>query len=170
MNFLLFLPVFCLAGFMLKLADWLGEKKHGGFKSYLVAAVSAFLFWVLLKTNIETSTLMLSIVIGCVLALKVNRLNLVFGVGVLLVLMVLFGFQPPIFWLLPILTALVILDEYTHEKFSFVFFRFRGFLKTFILLLGLLGLLQPFNVLGFIIFDLTYDLTTIKIEKIVKVI
>jgi len=131
MNPSLLLLVFCFAGVSLKMADFLGERKTG-FSSFLVSAVSAFLFWLLLKDNPETATFMFAVVVGCVLALKVDRLNLVFGLGVLAVLCVFFGFSFPIFWLFILFSLTVVLDEITHEKFVEVgkkglFFRFRGF-------------------------------------------
>jgi hypothetical protein len=157
--------VFCLAGFFLKTADFLGEK---GFKvkAFLASGLSALLFWVLLKANSETATLILSITVGCVLALKVDRPNLVFGVGFLAFLAFIFGFCLPIFWLLVLLTAVTVLDEFTHEKLKNMFFRFRGFLKTVVVILAFLGFLSYLNALGFIIFDLTYDLTDVWLKRV----
>ena len=163
MSFLVVI-VFCLAGFSLKMADLLGER-DGGVKAFFVSGVSATLFWFLLKANNESSTIILSIVVGCLLTLKVDKPNLVFGLGVLVFLAFLLGFCPPIFWLLILLLVLTVLDEVTHEKLKNPFFRFRGFLKVAVVVLAVLGFLGYLNALGFILFDLAYDLTSVWLGK-----
>lgn len=166
MGFLELIAVFCLAGFFLKTSDFFGEEKVK-VKAFLTSGLSAFFFWILLKANSETATLMFSIIIGCVLTLKVDRPNLIFGVVFLAFLALTFGFYPPIFWLLALLTTITVLDELTHEKFGrILFFRFRCFLKIAVVTLAFSGFLNCLNALGFIVFDLTYDLTDVCLNKV----
>lgn len=160
---------FFLAGLSLKIADYLGEKGLK-LKAYLASTISAFLFWILIKNDPQSSTIICSIIIGCLLSLKVDKPNLLLGLILILALSIFLGFSTPVFWLLLILTLVVILDEFTHEKFAqkrgfSIFFRFRMFLKIAVIILFLVNFLSLTHLLGFLLFDLSYDLLGLYLEE-----
>jgi len=162
----LILLTFASAGFTLKVADVWGERKKG-LPAYGASAAAAFLFWLLLQTDGSTATLMVAVVLGSLASLKVDRLNLVFGLAFLAALSAGLGFQHPKPVLLAALTALGFLDEKLHDHWgsrggtAFWFFRLRGLMKVGAVSLGLTGQLTVFSVAGFMVFDSCYDLSSL---------
>lgn len=157
----LYLALFTLAAITLKLADDTGEAGRRT-PSYLFAATSALLFWALISGDAFASTFLSAIVLGCLLSLKIDRPNLIFGSVMLLVLVGVLGAQTPHLGLLALFSGLVLLDEKLHDlshrggAWSRPFM-FRPLLKLSALPLLLTGWVSPLNVLGLLIFDLSYE-------------
>lgn len=160
---------FFFAGISLKIADYLGEKGLK-LKAYSASIVSAFLFWMLIKNDPQSSTIVCSIIFGCLLSFKVDKPNLFLGVLLIFALSIFLGFSMPIFWLLAILTSTVMLDEFMHEKFTgkgmfSIFFRFRFILKIGVLTAFFVSVLSLIHLIGFFLFDLSYDLLSLYLKE-----
>ncbi len=159
------LLAFALWGASLKLADFFGE--IGCWLGYVSAAGSAACLGLLLVDSPVSSAIVLGIAVGVVLAGKVDRGNLVFGLllglGVAAVLGFLFGgFVFPSVSVLAVVAAGALLDELGHDRFGALegwgaVFRFRSVLKVAVLVLFGLGLVNLANAVGFFCFDLLYD-------------
>ena len=159
---LLLLAVSTPTGLMLKLSDSLGEKGNS-LEGFTVAGGAAAGFWLLLKSSAAGSTLGLAIILGSLAALKVDRLNLWFGLALTTVLAVMLGWIPPSIPALIPLVALTAADEYLHEygrkltgalrKLS----AFRPLLKVGVVMLAALNLLSPAAIPAILAFDLSYE-------------
>jgi multisubunit Na+/H+ antiporter MnhE subunit len=164
------LLTYALTGISLKAADVYGEVKTD-LKAYGISIASAFLFWLLLSESPSTSTFMVAVIIGCVASLKVNRPNLIIGLVIIVILSATLGFHTPIIWPLIILASAAYLDEFAHEhtskwKHNFqLFFRYRCFLKATALVIALTGAVTLPSMVGFLIFDICYDLSGICLER-----
>ena len=161
---------YALSGLTLKTADVLGERGKT-LRSFLSATISAFLFGVLTSESVFSSSLILGMIIGVTLSKKVDRPNMVFGLILTLVFAVYFGVQTPTLWLLTGVAFFTFIDEAGHEKhrqkkgLPAFFFRYRLSLKLAMIFLTLCSQIQALGLMGFLCFDLCYDLTSHLINK-----
>lgn len=166
----LFLLAYALSGVTLKTADVLGERGKNS-RSFLSAAISAFLFGLLTSESVFSASLILGIIIGVTLSKKVDRPNMVFGLILTLVFAVYFGVQTPTLWLLTGVAFFTFIDEVGHEKHRqkkgvpAFFFQYRLSLKLAMIFLTLCAQIQALHLMGFLCFDLCYDLTSYLINK-----
>lgn len=160
----LLLLVSTVSGFALKLADVYSERRRNA-TSYAVAGATAILFALLIADNPASSTLTLGVMIGVTLAAKVNRMSLIFGGAVTLLVAALLSISPPIIWMLVVVAALTWIDELGHEAFgsdagvSAGFFRWRLTLKLGVFVLAATRQLGVSYTVSFYGFDLAYDAT-----------
>lgn len=165
----LLLITFIISGITLKLADFYGEIGNN-ILQYFFAVASALSFGLLIFNDSYTSSIILGIIVGVTLSRKVNRPNLVLGLILTLLIAGILGFSLgfslPIPWLLIIVSLFSFIDEFCHDKFSAnreyftLFFRFRPLLKLAMLLLAISSLVETIYALGFLSFDLAYDVTS----------
>ena len=149
------LAIFISAGATLKMADLWGEA-GGGFKAYLASASAATLFWLMLKLSPSTSTLALAIILGSLFSGKIDRLNLVLGSILILILAVMLGFTPPVIPALILLTGLAALDEYLHEADGKIL-ALRPALKIGVIVAAAIGWIVWEAALALLLFDLSYE-------------
>jgi len=159
----LILPAIALpTGFLLKLADELGEEGNS-LKGFLAAGGAASGFWLLMKASPSGSTLSLAIILGSLAALKVDRLNLWFGLAVVGLLALLLSLAPPLLLPLIVMTILTMVDEFLHgwgEKTMGTLGRIafhRPALKVGVVVLALSGLLSLAAIPALLGFDLAYE-------------
>lgn len=169
----LLLTAFTLSGITLKASDFLGERGNTPI-SYLSAAVSAFIFGLLMSESAFSSSLILGIVIGVTLSQKVDRPNMLFGLILTLMVAFYFELKTPIPWLLLVVALFTFIDEIGHGKlsrkkgFSAFFFRYRMSLKLAMIILTSISLVQVIHLIGFLCFDLSYDLMNHLLTNILK--
>jgi hypothetical protein len=160
----LLLLVSTVSGCALKLADIYSERRLNA-TSYAVAGATAILFGLLIADNPASSTLILGIMIGVTLAAKVNRMSLIFGGVVTLLVAGALGISTPIVWMLGVVAALTWVDEIGHEVFGSDvrvparFFRWRLALKLGVFVLTATRWLDVSYTLSFYGFDFAYDVT-----------
>lgn len=165
------LTIFSITGFTLKVADFSGEWRSRDV-SILFAAISGLLLGLLITESAFSSAIVLGIIIGVGASGKINKPNLVLGVIVVVITALIFGFSTPSFWHLLIIASFAFFDEVGHGRFAgrggFLakFFSIRGSLKLVVILLAVIESLPILYAGGFLVFDLTYDLTTFLIEKL----
>ena len=166
----LFLFAYALSGLTLKTADVLGERGKI-LPSFLSATISAFLFGVLTSESVFSASLILGMIIGVTVSKKVDRPNMVFGLILTLLFAVYLGVQTPTLWLLTGVAFFTFIDEVGHEKhrqkkgFPAFFFRYRLSLKLALIVLTLGAQIQALQLMGFLCFDLGYDVTSHLINK-----
>jgi len=165
------LTIFSISGFTLKVADFSGEWRDRN-ASILFAFISGFLLGLLITESAFSSAIILGMIIGVGASGKINKPNLVLGIVVVVITALIFGFSTPSFWHLLIIAFFAFFDEVEHNRFTgrsgFLakFFSIRGSLKMVVILLAAIGSLPILYAGGFLVFDLTYDLTTFLIKKL----
>lgn len=161
--------IFTGAGATLKLADHLGENSQS-ITAYASAILSGALFGVLMHIGPEESSYVLGIVLGVAFSGKINRPNLVAGLLTVGAVVLLVGLSMPYLWLVVTVTILSLVDEVGHSYFSdkqnyvSVPFRYRASLKLGTIFLSVATLISLTTTLGFLCFDLSYDVISHLIE------
>jgi hypothetical protein len=160
----LLLLISTVSGFSLKLADVYSERRLNA-SSYAVAGATAVFFGLLIADNPVSSALTLGIMIGVTLAAKVNRMSLIFGGGVTLLVAYILGISTPVAWVLVVVAVLTWIDEIGHEAYESDvglparFFRCRLALKFGVFILAVTGQMGVSYTLSFYGFDFAYDVT-----------
>jgi hypothetical protein len=170
----LFLAAFAVSGVTLKTSDFLGERENK-LLAFLSAVASSLVFGVLMSESVFSSSLILGLFIGVIASRKVDRPNLVLGLVLTFAFALLFEVKAPTIWLVIVVGLFAFVDEWGHEKLSrkvgltALFFRYRLALKLVMGLLTLMSQIQALHLMGFLCFDLSYDLTNLILQKDVKV-
>ena len=170
----LFLAAFAVSGMTLKTSDFLGERENTPL-AVLSAVASSLVFGVLMSESVFSSSLILGLFIGVTASRKVDRPNLVLGLILTFAFAFLFEVKTPTLWLVIVVTLFTFIDERGHEQFSrkegaaALFFRYRLTLKLVMSLLTLMSQIEVLHLMGFLSFDLSYDLTNLILQKHVKV-
>ena len=155
------LLIFSVSGVTLKLADHWGELGRK-FPAYFSAILTAGSFGLLAAQDPLNGALIFGLLLGVIVAQKVDRMNLSVGVIATILFAILFQAPLPALWLIVIVACAAALDEVGHDRSTDtlywygVMFRFRPILKFVIISLGILTWIPyhiMFNVLGF---DLGY--------------
>jgi hypothetical protein len=156
--------LFSVSGVTLKLADHWGEREQK-LPAYFIALLTAGCFGWLAAQNPLNGALIFGLLLGVIVAQKVDRGNLGVGVIATVLFAILFNAPLPPLWLIASVACAAALDEVGHDrnantdKWYVAVFRFRPLLKLVVISLGLLTWIPyhiPFNVLGF---DFAYELT-----------
>ena len=157
------LLIFSVSGVTLKLADHWGEL---GLKlpAYSSAILTAGLFGSLAAQDPLNGALIFGLLLGVIVAQKVDRGNL--GVGVLATILfaVLFHAPLPSLWLIMIVACAAALDEVGHDRSTDTShwyapaFRFRPILKLVMISLGAMTWIPYHIILNVLGFDLAYEL------------
>ena len=162
--------LFTLSGVSLKLADFYGEQDRS-YLGYVAAIITAGCMGLLISDSPIASSVVLGIIIGVILAGKLDRRNLMFGLCLTLVTSVILGFDYPDLRLLAIIGVASWVDEVTHDRFasrrgmSTRLFRFRIGLKIVLIVLTVLNWVEIVYTIGFFCFDVSYDVTGVLLEK-----
>jgi hypothetical protein len=170
----MFLAAFAVSGVTLKTSDFLGERENT-LLAVLSAVASSFVFGVLMSESVFSSSLILGLFIGVTVSRKVDRPNLVLGLILTFAFAFLFEVKTPTLWLVIVVTLFTFIDEWGHEQLSrengaaALFFRYRLTLKLVMSLLTLMSRIELLHLMGFLCFDLSYDLTNLILQKHVKV-
>jgi hypothetical protein len=154
-----------LAGATLKLADIFSERGDTPTLCFLISGTSGILIGILITFDRFSSAVFSGIVLGVMFAGKVDCPCLGFGLIMVAVTAWLSGPKTPALIPLVVIVLASFIDEIAHDRYQREagslgkFFKYRGMLKSAIVLLMLLGIM-PFRIAGmFYLFDLTYDLT-----------
>ncbi len=167
----LILAAFAASGGALKTADVLGERDGRGC-AVLAAAAAALLFGVLMTESAVSASIILGLLLGVTASRKVDRPNLVVGLTVTVVVALLLGVQPPQLGLVVVVAVTSAVDEWGHDARAGTsgavafFFRHRCALKLVMSLLAVLGGIPILYLMGFLAFDVAYDLVHRVLEKI----
>jgi len=154
-----------LAGATLKLADTMSEQQSNSSRCFLTSGISGFLIGSLISFDAYSSAMFSGIVIGVILAGKVDRPCLGFGLIVTALTAWLLGLRMPVMLPLLFIVLASLADEMGHDRYLGTgrfhrFFEYRCILKLAIILLWLLRIIPLHSLSMFFLFDLAYDLSS----------
>lgn len=181
---------FALSGFFMKISDEASDEKNNMLIS-IISGLLCVLFTVLVSTkNADATCIFLSILIGTVLAFKVDSLNHILSAILLIILLLLLG-VPSFNWIcLLICIIAVFVDEKGNDNYdkkekegvalNFLdkLFKYRYTLKITVLILSIFGLLnylipnlnlfsfEPITIIYFYMFDLSYEFAEVSFNRI----
>lgn len=181
---------FALSGFFMKISDEASDEKNNMLMS-IISGLLCVLFTVLVSTkNADATCIFLSILIGTVLAFKVDSLNHILSAILLIILLLLLG-VPSFNWIcLLICIIAVFVDEKGNDNYdkkekegvalNFLdkLFKYRYTLKITVLILSIFGLLnylipnmnlfsfEPITIIYFYMFDLSYEFAEVSFNRI----
>ena len=181
---------FALSGFFMKISDEASDEKNNMLMS-IISGLLCGLFTVLVSTkNADATCIFLSILIGTVLAFKVDSLNHILSAILLIILLLLLG-VPSFNWIcLLICIIAVFVDEKGNDNYdkkekegvalNFLdkLFKYRYTLKITVFILSIFGLLnylipnlnlfsfEPITIIYFYMFDLSYEFAEVSFNRI----
>ena len=165
-----------LSGFFMKLSDDEYDEESNKFKAIFLGIICGLFTAYACSIDLDAACIFIAILIGNVLALKVDGVHHVATMASFVIAFLLLGL--PSFTYLSFITIIIcmigaIIDElgndnkqiYSKSKFLEYFFEYRFALKVVILLLVLIGLLNIWSFIYFLCFEIAYEIARIFFEK-----
>lgn len=165
------------SGFFMKLSDDFYDEKSDARKAILLGIVCGLFTALACSIDLDAACIFIAILLGNILALKVDGIHHIATMASFIIAFILFGF--PHFTFLSIATIVIcmigaIIDElgndneriYKKSKFLEYFFDYRFALKVVILLLVLVGLLNIWSFIYFLCFEIAYEIARVLFEKL----
>ena len=124
--------------------------------------------------SIDAAYIFISVLIGCLLAIKIDVIHHVITLIVFLTIVLLCGI-PDLSWVILLICILAALgDEVGHElisnvtdnRFLNLFFEYRFVMKVVILILAVCGVFNIWIFLCFILFEISYELAGILFKSL----
>ena len=164
------------SGFFMKLSDDEYDEKSNKAIAIVLGIVCGLFTAYACSIDLDAACIFIAILIGNILALKVDGIHHVATMASFVIAFLLLGL--PSFTYLSIITIIIcmigaIIDElgndnekiYAKSKFLEYFFDYRFALKVVILLLGLIGLLNIWSLIYFLCFEIAYEIARVLFEK-----
>ena len=172
-----------LSGFFMKLSDDEYDEKSNKTMAIVLGIICGLFTALACSIDLDAACIFIAILIGNILALKVDGIHHIATMASFLITMasfliafIIFGL--PSFTFLSIITIIIcmigaIIDEigndnekiYEKSKFLEYFFDYRFALKVVILLLVLIGLLNIWSFIYFLCFEIAYEIASVLFEK-----
>ena len=165
-----------LSGFFMKLSDDEYDEKSNKTMALALGIVCGLFTAYACSIDLDAACIFIAILIGNILALKVDGIHHIATMASFLIAFILLGF--PSFTFLSIVTIIIcmigaIVDEigndneriYAKSTFLETFFEYRCALKVVILVLAFIGLLSFWTFIYFICFELAYELARYLFER-----
>lgn len=186
---LILLPVFyALSGFFMKISDDANDRRDNTILGVSAAVICGVCIGYLAVNNSDAAVIFLSILIGTVVAWKVDCLNHMLSLIIFLGIMLIIGF-PSIGIITLIFCALAaFLDEIGNDSawaarsnLLYNFFQYRFALKIMILIFVAISFIPGLKVPGlqflgfysficFLLFELSYEIVGLKFDSIYEII
>jgi hypothetical protein len=153
-----------MSGVTLKLADHWGELGRR-LPAYCTAILTAYFYGWLAAQDPFNGAVIFGLLLGVIVARKVDRGNLGVGVIATVLFTILFNAPFPSLWLIVVVACTAALDEIGHDlntnsdDWYVAAFRFRPILKLVVISLGVLTWIPYYIILNVLSFDLAYELT-----------
>ena len=160
----------------MKLSDDEYDEKSNKIIAVVLGIVCGLFTAYACSIDLDAACIFIAILIGNILALKVDGIHHIATMASFLIAFILLGFQS--FTLVSIIAIIIcmigaIIDElgndnekiYQKSKFLEYFFDYRFALKVVILLLVLIGLLDFWSFIYFLCFEIAYEIARIIFEK-----
>jgi len=160
-----------LAGATLKLADILSEKGEGERLCFMTSSISGSFIGSLITLDRFSSAVFFGIILGVLLAGKIDRPCLVFGLMATFLTVFILGYEKPDLVVLGVSAFASFMDEKLHDRYQQRerllkgLFKYRFVLKLTIILIYLIEWLPLHALVIFYLFDLTYDLSSITLNS-----
>lgn len=167
---------YILSGFFMKISDDEYDEKNNTTLAVLFGIVCGVFTALASSMSTDAACIFIAILIGNILALKVDGIHHIATMFSFLIAFVFLGL--PNFSLLSVLVIIIcmigaIIDEkgndnerlYEKSKFLMYFFDYRFALKVVILVLALFGLLDIWTFAYFLCFEIAYEIARVLFEK-----
>ena len=164
------------SGFFMKLSDDEYDEKSNKTMAIILGIICGLFTAFACSIDLDAACIFIAILIGNILALKVDGIHHIATMASFLIAFIIFGL--PSFTFLSIITIIIcmigaIIDElgndnekiYAKSKFLEYFFDYRFALKVVILLLVLIGLLNIWSFIYFLCFEIAYEIARVLFEK-----
>lgn len=173
MNYIILAILFLLSGFFMKYSDDLYDVD----KNLTVASIFGILCGVASGLasiySAEATYIFISILIGNIIALKVDGLHHVISLIIFVIIMLIGGIPDLSLVILLICILAILSDEVGHEmignitrnRFLNLFFEYRFVMKIVVLLLAVCGVFNIWAFVCFIIFEISYVAAGIVFEN-----
>lgn len=179
---------YSLAGLFMKVSDDAQDQKNNMLLGVVAAVICGITIGYLAVTNADAACIFLAILIGTVLAWKVDCLNHILSLLIFIGIIIILGFPTIGIITLAVCAAAAFLDEIGNDskwaeerRYVKEFFQYRFTLKIVILLFAVLGMLvtvypelqmfgvqffTPLTFISFLMFELSYELIGLKFNAI----
>ena len=165
-----------MSGFFMKLSDDEYDEKSSILSAILLGIICGAFTAYASSISLYAACIFIAILIGNILALKVDGIHHIATMVSFLILFIIFGFpQFSITSLLVIVICMIgaVIDEwgndnesiYAKSAFLEYFFDYRFALKVVILIIALCGLLDIWSFIYFLCFEIAYEIARIIFEK-----
>lgn len=175
MSYIILAILFLLSGFFMKFSDDLFDVKHDLKFSILFGILCAITCAAATIYNIEAAYIFIAILIGSLLALKIDGPHHLVTLIVFIVILLAYGIPNLDLVILFICILGMFLDELGHEmipkitenRFLNLFFEYRFVMKVVIFLLAVCGEFNIAIFVCFMMFEIFYVVAGITFEKLV---
>lgn len=170
----IFIPIlYALSGFFMKLSDDIYDDKHNKILASVVGVLCGLVTGIVSGSNLDAAYIFLGILIGNLIAFKVDGIHHIITLIVFLLVFYVFSIPSLNLILLAVIIVSALVDEigndnekiYTYSRFLMYFFDYRFTMKVVIFILALSGFLNIWSFLFFICFEVSYEFARILFEK-----
>lgn len=174
MSYIILAILFLLSGFFMKYSDDLFDDKHDLKFATVFGILCAITSAAATIYSVEAAYIFIAILIGNLIALKVDGIHHIITLILFLVILLICGIPDLSLVILLICILAAFGDEVGHEliskvtdnKFLNLFFEYRCVMKVVILILAVCGVFDIWLFLCFISFELAYEAAGIIFEKL----
>ena len=174
MSYISLAILFLLSGFFMKYSDDLLDVRHDLKFASLIGVLCGIASGFATVYNIDAAYIFIAILIGNLLALKVDGINHIISLLVFVLICLIFGIPDLNIVILLICIFSALSDEVGHELISNVtdntflnlFFEYRFVMKVVIFLLAIFGIFDIWIFVCFILFELSYEMAGIVFERL----
>lgn len=169
---------YILSGFFMKISDDEYDEKNNKTLAIIFGIICGAFTAVASSLSHDAACIFIAILIGNILALKVDGIHHIVTMLSFLIIFIILGFPSFTYLSVVIIIACIlgaIIDEkgndneklYEKSKFLMYFFDFRFTLKVVILILAILGLVSIWTLVYFILFEIAYEIARRLFERFI---
>ncbi|MBR4447385.1 hypothetical protein [Methanobrevibacter sp.] len=174
MSYIILAILFFLSGFFMKYSDDLFDVNHNVLFASVFGILCAFASAIATVSDVGAAYIFIAILIGNLIALKVDGIHHIITLIVFVVVCLIFGVPDLSLIVLLICIIAALSDEIGHETISKVtdngfinlFFEYRFVMKIVIFLLAIFGAFNVLVFIYFILFEVAYEIAGIVFEKL----
>lgn len=173
MSYIILALLFILSGFFMKFSDDLYDVNQNVTFATVFGILCAFASVAATLYNVDAAYIFIGILIGNLIALKIDGIHHIITLIVFLVILMAFGIPNLSLIILLICIFAALADEVGHDliskvtenRFLNLFFEYRFVMKVVILLLAASGVFNIWIFLCFILFEISYEGAGIVFER-----
>lgn len=162
-----------LSGFFMKFSDDEYDEKSNKLLAIILGILCGLFTALASFSNADAACIFIAILLGNIIALKVDGFHHLATMAVFVLLLVFLGFPAINFIALAVCMVGAIVDEwgndnkhvYSKGKFFEYFFDYRFVLKVVILVLVILGVFSFWTFIFFLCFEIAYELARVLFER-----
>ena len=174
MNYVILPLLFVLSGFFMKYSDDFFDEQDNLMMASIFGIFCAIFSAIATVSSADAAYIFIAILIGNLLALKVDGIHHIITLIVFLVIILACGIPELIIVVLLVCILAALGDEIGHEliskitdnKFLNLFFEYRFVMKIVILILSVCGVLNIWIFVCFLLFEIFYLIGGIAFEKL----